>query len=161
RQAPFGLLVVGLGVAGVPLDTSVNIAFPAITTAFDLQVRAIQWIVICYVLTYTSLMLVFGKLGDLFGHRRIFQLGLAVSTVAFVLCAAAPGFGWLLLFRVVQGLGAALALSCAPALATSLYDESHRAHALGAYAGLFAVSWRWGRWWAARWSRAGAGARFS
>ena len=140
RQAPFGLLVVGLGVAGVPLDTAVNIAFPAITAAFDLQVRAIQWIVICYVLTYASLMLVFGKLGDLFGHRRIFQLGLAVSTVAFVLCALAPGFGWLLLFRVLQGIGAALVLSCAPALATSLYDESGRARALGAFAGLFAVS---------------------
>jgi MFS family permease len=139
-RASFGLLVVGLGVAGVPLDTSVNIAFPAITAAFDLQVRAIQWVVICYVLTYASLMLVFGKLGDLFGHRRIFRLGLVVGTVAFVLCSLAPSFGWLLVFRVVQGIGAALALSCAPALATSLYDESRRARALGAFAGLFAVS---------------------
>lgn len=144
RRASLGLVVVGLGVAGVPLDTAVNIAFPAITAAFDLEVRAIQWVVICYVLTYASLMLVFGKLGDLFGHRRIFQLGLAVSAVAFVLCALAPTFGGLLLCRVLQGLGAALALSCAPALATSLYDESRRTRALGAYAGLFAVSWALG-----------------
>src|SRR5262249_39591558 len=98
RHAPLGLLVVGLGGAGVPLDTAVNIAFPAITAAFDLQVRAIQWVVICYVLTYASLMLVFGKLGDLLGHRRIFQLGLVVGTVAFVLCSLAPSFGWLMLF---------------------------------------------------------------
>jgi len=165
-KAPrFGLLVVGLGVAGVPLDTAVNIAFPAITAAFDLQVRTIQWIVICYVLTYTSLMLVFGKLGDLLGYRRIFQLGLLVSVVAFVLCALAPGFGWLLFFRALQGVGAALSLSCAPALATSLYDEKDRAHALGLYAGLFAVAWalgpllggalvdRWG-WSAVFWFRA-------
>ncbi|HKU98764.1 MAG TPA: MFS transporter [Vineibacter sp.] len=165
RAPRFGLLVVGLGVAGVPLDTAVNIAFPAITAAFDLQVRTIQWIVICYVLTYTSLMLVFGKLGDLLGYRRIFQLGLLLSAVAFVLCALAPGFGWLLFFRALQGVGAALALSCAPALATLLYDEKDRAHALGLYAGLFAVAWalgpllggalvdRWG-WSAVFWFRA-------
>jgi MFS family permease len=135
-----GLLVVGLGVAGMPLDTSVNIAFPAITAAFDIEVRTIQWMVICYVLTYASLMLVFGKLGDLFGYRRMFQLGLVVSAVAFVLCALAPGFGALLAFRVLQGIGAALTLSCAPALATSLYDERGRTRALGIYASLFAVA---------------------
>jgi MFS family permease len=138
------MLVVGLGVAGVPLDTSVNIAFPAITTAFALEVRTIQWVVICYVLTYTSLMLVFGKVGDLLGYRRVFQLGLAVSAIAFVLCALAPTFGWLLVFRTLQGIGAALALSCSPALATSLYDESSRARALGIYASLFAVAWALG-----------------
>ncbi|HEX2887042.1 MFS transporter [Vineibacter terrae] len=144
RPASFGLLVVGLGVAGVPLDTAVNIAFPAITAAFDLQVRSIQWIVICYVLTYTSLMLVFGKLGDLLGYRLIFQVGLLISAVAFVLCALAPSFGWLLLFRVLQGIGAALAISVAPALATSLYDERDRSRALGAYAGLFSLAWALG-----------------
>ena len=101
-----GMLVVGLGVAGVPLDTSVNIAFPAITAAFALEVRTIQWVVICYVLTYTSLMLVFGKVGDLLGYRRVFQLGLLVSAMAFVLCALAPTFGWLLVFRTLQGIGA-------------------------------------------------------
>jgi MFS family permease len=165
RRAALGLLVVGLGVAGVPLDTSVNIAFPDITATFGLQVRTIQWIVICYVLTYTSLMLVFGKLGDLLGYRRMFQLGLVVSAGAFVLCALAPAFGWLLAARILQGIGAALTLSCAPALATSLYDESARARALAAYAGLFSVAWalgplaggvlvdRWG-WSAVFWFRA-------
>jgi MFS family permease len=144
RHAGFGLLIVGLGVAGAPLDTSVNIAFPAITAAFAIEVRTIQWIVISYVLTYASLMLVFGKLGDLLGYRRIFQLGLFVSSIAFVLCALAPGFIWLLAFRVLQGIGAALTLSCAPALATSLYAESGRARALGAYAALFSASWALG-----------------
>jgi EmrB/QacA subfamily drug resistance transporter len=138
------MLVVGLGVAGVPLDTSVNIAFPAITSAFALEVRSIQWVVICYVLTYTSLMLVFGKVGDLLGYRRVFQLGLLVSAVAFVLCALAPDFAWLLVFRTLQGIGAALALSCSPALATSLYDDSDRARALGLYAALFAIAWALG-----------------
>jgi EmrB/QacA subfamily drug resistance transporter len=139
-----GLIIVGLGASLAPLDIAVNVALPAITAHFGLALGDVQWLVICYVLVYGSLMLVCGKLGDLFGHRLMFQIGLAVSVAAFLLCAFAPGFGWLLVFRVVQGLGAALVLSCAPALATSLYDESARAWALGIYAGLFAVSWALG-----------------
>ena len=74
---PFlAILAVGLGTTIVPLDSSVNIAFPDITRSFSIPIDAIQWVVICYVLTYSSLMLVCGKLGDLFGHRRIFRLSL-------------------------------------------------------------------------------------
>ena len=89
-RALAGLLIVGLGTTIVPLDTSVNIAFPDITSDFAIPIADIQWVVIFYVLTYTSLLLAFGKLGDLFGHKRIFMTGLAVSTVAFALCAMAP-----------------------------------------------------------------------
>src|SRR3954451_21011181 len=60
-----GLSVVGLGTIAAPLDTAVNIALPSITQAFGLQVQDIRWIVIAYVLTYASLMLVFGRIGDL------------------------------------------------------------------------------------------------
>ncbi len=134
-----GLLVIGLGTLIVPLDTSVNIAFPDITSSFGIPIAAIQWVVVCYVLTYTSLMLVFGKLGDMFGHRRIFLLGLSVSTFAFVACAMAPAFHWLLLARMLQGIGAALVLSCGPALATALFPETRRARALGAYTMMFGV----------------------
>ena len=74
-RSNLGLLVVGLGTVVAPLDTAVNIAFPSITRAFVLEVEDIRWVVIAYVLTYASLMLVFGKLGDLLGYRRIFQLG--------------------------------------------------------------------------------------
>ena len=106
---PFvAIVAVGLGTLIVPLDSSVNIAFPDITRYFEISIDSIQWVVICYVLTYSSLMLVFGKLGDLFGHRRIFRIGLAVSVIAFALCGSATEFGWLLFFRFCQGVGAAL-----------------------------------------------------
>ena len=117
-----GLLVVGLGTIAAPLDTAVNIAFPSITRAFALEVEDIRWVVIAYVLTYSSLMLIFGKLGDLLGYRRIFQLGLLVSAVGFAGCSLAPSYGLLLLGRMLQGVGIALTLSCGPALATSLFD---------------------------------------
>lgn len=131
--------MVGLGILSAPLDSSVNIAFPFITRAFDAPLEAIQWVVICYVLTYSSLMLVFGKLGDLFGHRRVFGAGLALSAIAYVLCGLASTFGMLLVFRVLQGIGTALVLSCGPALATMLFPETLRARVLGAYTMMFGI----------------------
>jgi MFS family permease len=134
-----GLLVVGLGTISAPLDTAVNLAMPSITAAFALPLQDIRWIVIAYVLTYASLMLVCGRLGDLFGYRAIFQLGLLVSALGFLACTLAPSYGLVLLGRVLQGVGAALTLSCGPALAISLLDERERTRALGFYAAVTAA----------------------
>ncbi len=100
----------------------------------------IQWIIICYVLTYSSLMLVAGKLGDRYGRRRIFKIGLTVSCVGLAACSMAPNFELLLPARVAQGLGTALAIACGPALATSLYPESERPRIIGYYAAMFAAA---------------------
>ena len=117
------VLLVGVGTSVVPLDTAVNIAFPEITGSFGLPIQAIQWVVICYVLTYSSLMLAFGRAGDVWSHGRVFRIGLLWSGIAYLLCAAAPGYGWLLFSRFLQGIGAALIVSCAPALVTGLFPE--------------------------------------
>src|SRR5207302_6520339 len=69
----------------------------------------------------------------------VFRCGLAWSAVAFLLCAIAPSFGWLLFFRFLQGIGAGLIISCAPALVTSLYPEARRSHALGIFTLMFAL----------------------
>jgi len=79
-------------------------------------------------------MLVCGKLGDLFGHRLIFRLGLALSVIGLTACALAPDWPLFLWARAGQGVGTALALSCAPALATSLYPEGQRTKALAGFA---------------------------
>ena len=136
----FRLAMLGLGMSVVPLDTAVNIAFPDITGSFGLPISMIQWVVICYVLTYAALMLAFGRIGDMGGHARVFRAGLAWSVVAYLLCAAAPGFGWLLFFRFLQGIGAGLVISCAPALVTGLYPEERRAHAVGMFTLIFALA---------------------
>src|SRR5437762_5771290 len=133
------LALIGLGISVVPLDTAVNIAFPDITGSFGLPIPMIQWVVICYVLTHAGLMLAFGRVGDMFGHGRVFRAGLAWSVAAFLLCAAAPSFGWLLFFRVLQGISAGLIISCAPALVTGLYPEARRSHALGIFTLMFAL----------------------
>jgi len=125
-----GLVIVGLGGSLAPLDIAVNVALPAITRHFHLALGDVQWLVICYVLVYGSLMLVCGKLGDLFGHRLIFRVGLLVSAIGCAACAAAPTWPLFLLARAGQGIGTALALSCTPALATALFPETARVKAL-------------------------------
>ena len=134
-----GLWVVCLGTLVVPFDSAVNVAFPAIVRGFGLPIPAIQWVIIAYTLTYAALMLVFGRIGDMLGYRRIFLLGCAWSFVAFLLCGTAASFAWLLGARVLQGVGAALVLSCGPALVTGLYPESQRTRILGIYTMLFGL----------------------
>ena len=134
------LALVGLGTSVVPLDTAVNIGFPDITRAFGLPIQMIQWVVIAYVLTYASLMLAFGRVGDIFGHARVFRIGLAWSVAAFLLCAAAPAYGWLLFCRFLQGIGAGLVISVAPALVTGLFPEQRRSRAVAAFTLIFALA---------------------
>jgi len=133
------LALVGLGTSVVPLDTAVNIAFPDITESFGLPIETIQWVVICYVLTYSSLMLAFGRVGDIWGHGRVFRIGLLWSGAAYLLCAAAPSYGWLLFCRFLQGIGASLVVSCAPALVTGLYAEERRSRAVAAFTVMYAI----------------------
>jgi EmrB/QacA subfamily drug resistance transporter len=133
------LALIGLGTSVVPLDSAVNIAFPDITGSFGLPIEMIQWVVICYVLTHASLMLAFGRLGDVFGYGRVFRAGLLWNAIAFICCAVAPSFGWLLFCRFLQGIGAALILSCAPALVTGLFPEDRRSRALGMFTMMHAL----------------------
>src|SRR3954471_14069013 len=106
------IAMIGLGTATTQLDTSVNIAFPAITRGFALGIGDIQWLVICYVLTYASLLLALGRIGDTVGHAVIYRAGLICSAVALLLVSCAPSYGAMLVFRGLQGVGAALVMSC-------------------------------------------------
>ncbi len=133
------LAIVLLGTVVAPLDSAVNAAFPAITAAFSLEVAAIQWLVIAYMVAFSSLVIVSGRVADLFGHRRVFGWGLGVVTLAFLGCGFAPGYGWLLAARVLQGVGVAFLLGAGPALALGVYPASERTRVLGRYAAAFAI----------------------
>ena len=133
------LLIVLLGTAVVPFDSAVNVAFPAIVSHFHLPISAIQWVVIAYTLTYAALTLICGRLGDVIGHKRVFLAGAAISLIGFLGDALAPVFGGLLIARIVQGIGAALLLSCGAALATALYPETARVRILGLYTMAFGL----------------------
>lgn len=132
-SARYGLAVVCLGSLVGPLDSAVNIAFPAITDAFGLHPADIQWIVVAFIVAQAGPTLVFGRLGDLYGHRRVFRLGLAACVLAHLACALAPSYAALVGWRVAQGVAVGLAMACAPALATLLYPPETRRRVLALY----------------------------
>ncbi|MBM3368963.1 MAG: MFS transporter, partial [Betaproteobacteria bacterium] len=133
------LAIVLLGSVIAPLDSSVNAAFPAINAAFALEVASIRWVVISYLVAFSSCVIVSGRLGDLFGYRRVFGIGLLVSTAAFLGCGFARDYDWLLVARTVQGVGIALVLGAAPALALSIFPESERTRVLARFGAAFAI----------------------
>lgn len=134
------LMVVMLGASIAPLDFALAVGFPAIADDFGLNLRQIRWAAISYVLTYGALMLWLGALGDRIGHLRVFAVGLLLSAGSITACALAPSYGLLLAARVLMGLGVAFTLSCAPALALSLYDDRQRTRVLARYGSLFALA---------------------
>lgn len=115
------------------LDSAINIGFPAITAGFSLEVTAIQWVIVGYVLTHASLLLGCGGLADLWGHGRVLICGLLVSAMGFIACGLATSYAWLLGGRMIQGMGAALVFAAAPALVTLAVPVESRGRALGIY----------------------------
>lgn len=130
---------IGLGTLVVPLDSSVNVAFPFITAAFGVPHSAIQWVIVCYVISYATLLLVFGRVGDLFGHAAVFRAGLVICALSFAGSGMARSLDMLLASRAFQGVGAAMVMSCGPALATSVFRDNQRLRALGSYAAIFGL----------------------
>jgi MFS family permease len=122
-----------------PLDSAVNAAFPAITAAFGLAVAEIRWVIVSYLVAFSSCVIVSGRLGDLYGYRRVFGFGLLLSAAAFLACGLAPTYGWLLAARTVQGVGIALVLGVGPALALSIHPDSERTRVLAKFGASFAI----------------------
>jgi MFS family permease len=100
-------MILGSSVAGID-STVVAVALPAIGRNLHASFQALQWTVTSYTLTLAALILLAGSLSDRWGRRRVYLAGLGWFTVASVLCAAAPGIGWLIAARAVQGIGGAL-----------------------------------------------------
>ena len=140
------LAIICLGSLLAPFDTTVNTAFPVITAAFSLPLRDIQWVVIPFVLAQSSFALIFGHLGDRFGHRRIFALGLGASVLAHAAVALAPDFPTMVAMRMFQGAAVGIAVSCGPALATLLYAPADKARVLSLYIAVGSVAMAAGPW---------------
>ena len=102
----------------VSLDSMMNIAFPAMATAFALPPESVRWIIICYTGVYARMAFAGGAAADVIGHVRVFRLGIALTTLAFLAGALAPGFGWLLAARVLQGFAGGLIYGTAPGIVT-------------------------------------------
>lgn len=132
------LIVLGMAQFLMVLDASVmNVSISQLVKDFDTEVTAIQAVITLYTLVMAAFMITGGKLGDMFGRRRMFRLGLVVYAVGSAITAVAPTLGLLALgWSVIEGLGAALVLPALAALVAGAYRGRDRATAYGVIGGL-------------------------
>src|SRR5215469_2396009 len=161
RNRSFALILLCAGALMVILDqTIVNVALPAIRADLGLSQRGLSWVVNGYLIPFGVLLLPAGRLGDVFGRRRVFRLGLALFTAASLLCGLATSGPGLVAARVLQGAGGGLGSAVVLGMIVAAYPEpAGRARAIGAFSfvgaagasiGLIlggvltqAVSWHW------------------
>jgi EmrB/QacA subfamily drug resistance transporter len=114
------------------LGTSIaNVALPTIAQEFAASFQAVQWVVLAYLLAVTTLIVGVGRLGDLFGRRGMLLAGIALFTLASIGCGVAPGLGWLIAARAVQGLGAAFLLALSLAFVGEVVPPERTGSAMG------------------------------
>ena len=131
--------VLGSGMAFLD-GTVVNVALPDIGRDLGASTSALQWVLNGYLLTLASLILLGGSLGDRYGRRRVFVLGVMVFTAASLLCAIAPSSGFLVAARLLQGIGGALLTPGSLAMIEASFRPADRARAIGAWSGLGGVA---------------------
>lgn len=152
------------GVIGIVLldETVVGVALPTIQRELGLSQSASHWVINAYMLVFAALAAAGGKLGDIFGHRRIFLAALALFGLASLACGFADGGTWLIAARAVQGIGAAIIFPLSMAMISIVFPVEQRGVALGIYGGIGTtllalgplvggfltdvVSWRWIFW---------------
>jgi EmrB/QacA subfamily drug resistance transporter len=125
-------LFVAIGIFMSTLDSSiVNIALPTIMSDFGVALPTMEWVVMIYLVTVSALLLSFGRLSDIKGRRWVYSRGLIFFSLGSLFCALAPKVYWLIAARAFQGIGAAMIMSCTPALVVDTFPASERGRALG------------------------------
>src|SRR5437660_6943172 len=120
--------------------TVVNVALPALQTNLNATVADVQWVIESYALFLSALLLVGGSLGDHYGRRRIFLLGVVIFAVASSLCGLAGNIHQLIVARAFQGLGAALLVPGSLAIISNSFSEQERGRAIGVWSGFSAIT---------------------
>ncbi len=135
RTRWLALYVLCLASLMIVLDvTVVNVALPSIKDDLGFSDTSLAWVVNAYLITYGGLLLLGGRLGDLYGHRRLFLIGISLFTVASLACGIASTQGALVVARSVQGVGGAIASAVSLSLMVSLFTEpGERAKAMGIF----------------------------
>src|SRR5262249_1584496 len=135
------LMATILGSAMAFIDmTVVNVALPALQKTLNATVTDVQWVIEAYSLFLSALVLVGGSLGDRFGRRRIYAIGITVFALSSVWCGASPTIDWLIAARAFQGIGAALLVPGSLAILSTTFSEEQRGKAIGTWSGFSAIT---------------------
>jgi EmrB/QacA subfamily drug resistance transporter len=126
------MLGVNMMVLMATLDMSiVNVSLPTLAASLGTDFATIQWVILSYVVAIACLLLLVSRLGDMKGKKRIFSTGLVIFTAASLLCGLAPDAHWLIAFRAVQGIGAAMSQALGVAIVTEIAPPGKRGRAIG------------------------------
>lgn len=126
------ITAIGLFAFMSTLDSSiVNIAIPTISRSLNVSMSQTEWVVSVYLLVVCTLLLLFGKIGDIIGKIKVFRMGMIIFTVGSFLCGLNINFWTLLMSRVVQGLGASMTMSTNNGIVTEVFKDSERGSSLG------------------------------
>ena len=132
--------VVALTIIMATLDASiVNIALPIIRADFKVDITQVEWVVVAYMLTIISLLMISGRAADIYGQKKIYILGIHVFTLGSLLCAMAENISQLILFRSFQGCGAACSMANGNVIIASVFPPKERGKALGLIGSCVAV----------------------
>jgi EmrB/QacA subfamily drug resistance transporter len=135
------LAAVAFGLFMIMLDnTIVNVALPSIERDLHVSISELEWIVTAYALTFAALLITGGKLGDLYGRKLIFIVGIGIFTASSLACGLAPNAGVLIGARMVQGVGAALMNPASLSIITATFPPRERGQAIGIWAGVSAMA---------------------
>ncbi len=124
--------MVALSIIMSTLDSSVvNVALPVIRAEFDAGIKLIEWVITSYLLTITAFLMVFGRMADMYGRKRIFMGGIAVFTLSSAACAFSNSIYWLIAARSLQGMGAACLMANGNPIVTEVFPQHQRGRILG------------------------------
>jgi len=141
-RSPWSILpALCLGFFMIMVDTTiVNIAIPSLVTAFDADLTAVGWVNSAYLLTFATLLLVTGRLGDRFGPRPVFIVGLVIFTLTSLLCGLSGSIGMLIAARAAQGVGAALMTPQTMSMITRVFPPQKRGSAMGLWGAVAGIA---------------------
>src|SRR5499427_4288735 len=134
-----------LGSSMVFIDgTVVNVALPALQSNLHATVTDVQWVIEAYTLFLAALLLLGGSLGDRFGRKKIYAIGIALFALASIWCGLAPNIDQLIMARAAQGIGGALLVPGSLAIISATFNEADRGHAIGTWSGATAITTAFG-----------------
>ena len=154
------MAAVGVGVFLATVDGSIiNVSLPTLIRSLNTEFAVVQWVVLGYLLTITTFMLGIGRLADIIGKKSIYMLGFVIFTIGSALCGLAISVYWLIAFRVLQAVGAAMVMALGAAILTEAFPPQERGKAMGMIGAIVSVgivvgpalggviigalSWRW------------------
>ncbi|MDE3078238.1 MAG: MFS transporter, partial [Chloroflexota bacterium] len=122
------------------IDVSVvNLALPALRDQYHISLAQVEWVVLSYLLVLTSLLLTMGRLADVMGRNKLYNLGFVVFTVGSMLCGVSPNIPALVASRAIQAIGSAMLISSSTAILLDAFPASQRGQALGLMSTVFAL----------------------